>query len=553
MNILGLQKNHNSSVALFCDYKLVYYNQEERLSKIKNDSFFPIHTLNEIKKLNIKIDKVVATGYDTHDAHLVYGYMYKIGLIDSPYENAVHFYKSHHLNHAVKAMYSSNMDEAVILVADGRGSNYILDNGKQGHEVFSVYFASIEHGFDCLYKRLQTTREGHKAKVRANEIYGFDFVTDAITLNGFKNFDVDHRPVSGAFYSRMTNHLGFKTNDEGKLMGLQAYGKPNKKIEEILLKDDLFFYRDKYNKDINSIVNMEKYPELYYHKKLGYKQIHYDIAYESQKQFEYQMIKVLNRYSKNTKNIIITGGCGLNVVFNYRLKKFLPKDINLYIDPLCGDEGNSIGAAITFGKYCGTQNNFDNIYLGPEPVYDIEKGNDKIETIIEHLINQKIVGLYQGRAEAGPRALGNRSLLLDPRIKNGKDIMNKVKNREWFRPFGASILEEEAHKWFDMAGLKESPYMLYAVEAKEGVKDKIPAIIHVDNTCRIQTVNEKQNPVLYKLLKLFNKKTGVPILMNTSFNLAGEPLVESPKDAIETFNKSTIDYIYFADIERIYK
>ena len=241
MNILGLQKNHNASVALFCDFKLVYYNQEERLSKIKNDSFFPIHTLNQIKKLNIKIDKVVATGYDTHDAHLVYGYMYKIGLIDSPYENAVHFYKSHHLNHAVKAMYSSNMDKAVILVADGRGSNYILDNGKQGHEVFSVYFASIEHGFNCLYKRLQTTREGHKAKVMANEIYGFDFITDAITLQGFENFDVDHRPVSGAFYSRMTNHLGFKTNDEGKLMGLQAYGKPNKKIQDILLKDDLFF------------------------------------------------------------------------------------------------------------------------------------------------------------------------------------------------------------------------------------------------------------------------------------------------------------------------
>mgnify|MGYP001193300275 FL=1 len=553
MNILGLQKNHNASVALFCDFKLVYYNQEERLSKIKNDSFFPIHTLNQIKKLNIKIDKVVATGYDTHDAHLVYGYMYKIGLIDSPYENAVHFYKSHHLNHAVKAMYSSNMDKALILVADGRGSNYILDNGKQGHEVFSVYFASIEHGFNCLYKRLQTTREGHKAKVMANEIYGFDFITDAITLQGFENFDVDHRPVSGAFYSRMTNHLGFKTNDEGKLMGLQAYGKPNKKIQDILLKDDLFFYRDKYSKNINFTVNVEKYPELYYHKNVGYKQIHYDLAYESQKQFEYQMVEILNAYANKTKNIIITGGCGLNVVFNYRLKKALPKDINLYVDPLCGDEGNSIGAAITYAKYCGTRNNFDNIYLGPEPTYSIEKGNDKIETVVEHLINKKIVGLYQGKAEAGPRALGNRSLLLDPRIKDGKDIMNKVKRREWFRPFGASILEEEAHKWFDMAGMKSSPYMLYAVEALKGVKEKIPAVIHVDNTCRIQTVNEKQNPVLYKMLKLFNKKTGVPILMNTSFNLAGDPLVESPEDAIETFDKSDIDCIYFADIERIYK
>jgi len=553
MNILGLQKNHNSSVALFCDYKLVYYNQEERLSKIKNDSFFPLHILNEIKKLNVKIDKVVATGYNTIDAHTIYGYMYKIGLIDSVYENTFHFYKSHHLVHAVKAMYSSNMEKALILVADGRGSTYLLDNGKQGHEIFSVYNGSIKNGFDCLYKRLQTTLEGHGAKARPEEIYGFDFVKPAITLKDFKNFDVDHKPVSGAFYSRITNHLGFKTNDEGKLMGLQSYGKPNKRIQEILSQDDLFNNKNERSDEVNFSLNLEKYPELYYHKKLGFKQIHYDIAYEAQKQFEKQMVETLDKCITNHKNIIITGGCGLNVVFNYRLKKALPKDINLYIDPLCGDEGNSIGAAITYGKYCGERNNFDSIYLGPKPKYNIEKGNDKIEDVVKHLVDQKIVGLYQGSAEAGPRALGNRSLLLDPRIKDGKDIMNKVKNREWFRPFGACILEEEAGKWFDMAGLKNSPYMLYAVEALEGVKEKIPAVIHVDNTCRIQTVNEKQNLVLYNLLKLFNKKTGVPILMNTSFNLAGEPLIDTPEDAINTFNRSNINCIYFADIERIYQ
>ena len=472
MNILGLQKNHNSSVALFCDYKLVYYNQEERLSKIKNDSFFPLHILNEIKKLNIKIDKVVVTGYNTIDAHTIYGYMYKIGLIDSVYENTFHFYKSHHLVHAVKAMYSSNMEKALILVADGRGSTYLLDNGKQGHEIFSVYNGSIKNGFDCLYKRLQTTLEGHGAKARPEEIYGFDFVKPAITLKDFKNFDVDHRPVSGAFYSRITNHLGFKTNDEGKLMGLQSYGKPNKRIKEILSQDDLFNNKNERSDKVNFSPNLEKYPELYYHKKLGFKQIHYDIAYEAQKQFEKQMVEILDKCITNQKNIIITGGCGLNVVFNYRLRKALPKDINLYIDPLCGDEGNSIGAAITYGKYCGERNNFDSIYLGPKPKYNIEKGNDKIEDVVKHLVDKKIVGLYQGSAEAGPRALGNRSLLLDPRIKDGKDIMNKVKNREWFRPFGACILEEEADKWFDMAGLKNSPYMLYAVEALEGVKKK---------------------------------------------------------------------------------
>ena len=132
-----LAKKHNASVALFCDCKLVYYNQEERLSKIKNDSFFH-YILNEIKKLNIKIDKAIATEYNTYDAHPIYGYMKKIGLIDSPYHNAYHYYKSHHSLHAAKALYASKMKKALIIVTDGRGSNYILDNGKQRQETISV-------------------------------------------------------------------------------------------------------------------------------------------------------------------------------------------------------------------------------------------------------------------------------------------------------------------------------------------------------------------------------------------------------------------------------
>ena len=557
MNILGLQKNHNASVALFCDSKLVYYNQEERLSKIKNDSFFPYHLLNEVKKLNVKIDKVIATGYNSFDAHPIYGYMKKIGLIVSPYYDVYHYYKSHHYTHAARAFFASKMKKALILVADGRGSNYILDNGEQAFETISVYNCGINEqantaGMDTLYKKLVTTRQGHNAKVKPQEVYGFDFKAKPIAIDDGTKFDVDHRPSAGAFYSRITNFLGFRTCDEGKLMGLQSYGKPNKRVEEILSDEDLFSYKDKYSKNINFSLNLEKFPELYYHRKLNFKDIHYDLAYETQMKFEREIVEVLNRCATNHKNIIITGGCGLNVVFNYRLKKALPKDVNLYIDPLCGDEGNSIGAAIVYSQECGKNNDWDNIYLGPQPKYTIDKGNDKIETVVEHLTNQKIVGLYQGRAEAGPRALGNRSLLLDPRIKNGKDVMNKVKQREWFRPFGASILEEEAHKWFDMAGLKDSPYMLYAVEALKGVEEKIPAVIHVDNTCRIQTVNEKQNPVLYRILKLFNEKTGVPILMNTSFNLAGDALVETPEDAIDTFENSDIDYLYFADIKRLY-
>ena len=341
----------------------------------------------------------------------------------------------------------------------------------------------------------------------------------------------------------MTSHLGFKNLDEGKLMGLQAYGKNNKEIKKNLVKEDLFNCEDDDNPNYN--INYNKYSNLYN------KENNFDIAFETQKLFEKQMFDLINKYKGKYSNIIITGGCGLNVVFNYKLKKKLSNNTNLYIDPLCGDEGNSIGAALTFYKNCANQVDWNNIYLGPKPNYSFKSSNDEIEKVVENLLNKKIVALYQGKAEAGPRALGNRSLLLDPRLSNGKEIMNKIKQREWFRPFGASILEEEAHNWFDMAGLKESPYMLYAVHALNGINKKIPSVIHKDNTCRIQTVNEKQNTVLYKILKLFNKKTGIPILMNTSFNLAGETLVETPEDAIYTFNRSNIDYLYFADIKKL--
>ena len=200
----------------------------------------------------------------------------------------------------------------------------------------------------------------------------------------------------------------------------------------------------------------------------------------------------------------------------------------------------------------------ENLYLGPEYNYNFNlKKNEicyeniDINKIIELLLLGNIIALYQGKAEAGPRALGNRSLLLDPRIKNGKDIMNTVKKRESFRPFACSILKEKVNEWFDMAGLEESPYMMYAVEALKQNKEKITSVIHVDNTCRVQTVDKKCNKILYDILKEFNKNTGIPLLMNTSFNLAGEPLVETPEDAIDTLRRSKLEYLYFSDVKQL--
>ena len=163
---------------------------------------------------------------------------------------------------------------------------------------------------------------------------------------------------------------------------------------------------------------------------------------------------------------------------------------------------------------------------------------------VKQILNQQIVAIFQNSSEYGPRGLGNRSLLFDPRNKNGKDIVNKIKKREWFRPFAGTVLLENAHDWFDMGTIKESPYMSYAIPVKEEKKSIIPAITHVDGTCRVQTVTKEQNKKFYEIIKLFYEKTNVPILFNTSFNLAGETLVETKEDAINTLNTSDINYLY---------
>jgi carbamoyltransferase len=202
------------------------------------------------------------------------------------------------------------------------------------------------------------------------------------------------------------------------------------------------------------------------------------------------------------------------------------------------------------------------LYLGPEYRYtkeDIEKAAEKYNAtrvfevsksdVVKMLIEKNIVTVYQGRSENGPRALGNRSILFDPRFKDGKDFVNTVKKREYFRPFAGTVLYEKAHEWFDLRGMDQSPHMMYAVNCQPGVEEKIPSIIHVDGTCRIQTLKREQNPHYYELIEEFYKETKVPILFNTSFNLGGEALVETLDDAVRTLAYSKMEYLYLPEFE----
>ena len=193
------------------------------------------------------------------------------------------------------------------------------------------------------------------------------------------------------------------------------------------------------------------------------------------------------------------------------------------------------------------------MYTGPEYNLDHLRHLPRVtpQEIATFILQDEIVAVFQGRSEAGPRALGNRSILYDPRDGQARNVVNNVKQREKFRPFAASVLESHAAEWFDMSTLPHSREMMYAVEARPEVRDKIPGVLHVDYTCRIQTVTEESNPKYHELITEFYKYTKIPMVLNTSFNLAGEPLVETPEDAINTFERSDIKVLWFPEINRM--
>ena len=205
-------------------------------------------------------------------------------------------------------------------------------------------------------------------------------------------------------------------------------------------------------------------------------------------------------------------------------------------------------------------NYIKNVYIGNKDTYDdfnIDHKKYKIyknasaEDVANLLIDQKSIAIFQGNSESGQRALGNRSIIFDPRNINAKDVLNKIKKRESYRPFAVSVLLEYVHDWFELICLNSSPYMQYAVKAKKKTIDLVPSSIHVDGTSRIQTITKDQNLIFYNIIKEFYKKTEIPMILNTSFNLAGEPLVDNLNDAIKTIDSSFIDYLYLPEIKMI--
>tara|TARA_Y200000002_G_C22676045_1_gene662146 strand:- start:65 stop:2278 length:2214 start_codon:yes stop_codon:yes gene_type:complete len=529
--ILGIQSyaNHDSGACVIKFEKgknaEIIAISEERVLRKKYPYTFPIHSIlycmnyfgiKDIKKINL-----IVSDWIREKKWLRSGPSYNYQEFDYIKEKLDFDKKkilqiSHHLAHAASTYYSSDYKSSAILTVDGNGSDL---------ETNSFFLG-----------------KGSKIKF----------------IENYKCYGV------GAAYGAVTNQiLNLGTGGEGKTMGLAPYGSYNKKIKINFKVDGIktdfkqFMLRLPMSDVLNHInPNFRADPLRIKLKAANKKNIldkkYIDWAYMIQNVSEKILIKLgksLFNKTKN-KNICLAGGVALNSVANEKLFQN-SKFKNIFIFPACSDTGIPYGLALWAyhnvfkeRKRIKFKNAFTGITYNLEPTLKLLKEN-KLQfrktsfAEIGKLISQgNVIGNFFGGSEYGPRALGNRSILADPRKKNMRDYINKkIKHREVFRPFAPSILEEHSYEYFR---IKKSPFMLRVTKSK---KKTIPSALHVDNSARVQTVNNKENANFYKIIKEFYKITGVPVLLNTSFNDAGEPLVETPLDAIITALKTNIDYL----------
>jgi carbamoyltransferase len=369
--------------------------------------------------------------------------------------------------------------------------------------------------------------------------------------------NVSNHASEALAFQKTSKEFGFHELDAGKVMGLSSYG--NEDTHTIFdgnyIDRNVISFRDK---DLRKGYLNVNIPHDF--------QKEANFAYSLQQQTQAKVKEYILHMVEKTgcKNVCLSGGFFLNCVANYEYLRDLPKDINIYVEPISSDAGTSIGAAKlvwhtetqdkTIRKQKSIYHGFD-YKLTAQDIYNRLEVDETIKevspsNVAKLIADRNIVAIYQGKSESGPRALGNRSILYDPRDENGKDFVNEIKQREMFRPFAGTILHEHVNDWFDMRDLEESPFMMYAVDVK---RKEIPAITHVDNTCRVQTLKKEQNYNYYRLIEEFYALTGVPILFNTSFNLAGDCIVETIDDALRTIRNCSIQYLYLPELKILVK
>lgn len=565
-NILGVNPGHNGSVALLVDGELVYYMEEERLSRQKYDGN-PFRGIIDILS-KWHVDELIIGGTTTELEKLAWtGENSYTALVRkfNPKVKTTTIGNEHHLGHAATAFYNSGFDKAVAVIVDGAGSykqEALDDEGKyvaEGYETESVWVCEYPNRFSIIHK-----------------VYGSN--TQNRIGNGM--FDFDNAVTITKAYEAVSDYLGFGFIEAGKTMGLAPYGQKDDRIPQL-------FFGNRATKDLfipqypmGAYVDQARFtqfvregnPNEWHDDPSKLLDIEKNLAWQVQQDTQRLVGDLVQRAVESTgiDNVVIAGGYGLNCVANYYLAKRFPH-VNFYFEPIANDGGTSIGIAkLVWHNIMNENDEYDNtirpqktLYHGPEYSKEqmqqaLEANKDKVTTkkvsykdIAQMIADRNIVAIFQGRSEAGPRALGNRSIVYDPRDPDGKDFVNVVKGREWFRPFAGSVLAEDGNEWFDLAGQGESPFMMMAVNVAADKVSQIPAITHVDETCRVQTVTEEQNKHYYNLIKSFKELTGVPVVFNTSFNLAGDPLVETIDDAISTLCRSKMKYLYLPELEML--
>ena len=564
MWLLGINVGHNGATALYKDSELIFYIEEDRLSRLKYDGN-PFMGIEKAYDYTDHIDFMILCGtrnafgqvpWTAEDAYTCYARKKQPGhKIET-----VKLGDDHHLTHALTAFYNSGFEDAAAIVVDGAGSGLYLEEAPHLHgetwEVETVW--TIEY---------PSTIKRHLAHYGTNNVDGFRLEKDELGI-----VEVSDSHGLTKTYEAVTQYLGFHAIEAGKTMGLSPYGKPN---DSIVLDDGKFTNRNfiKPRFPAGSLLRVDHDPKLqekdydvsWHSDEELLDDYRKDLAYAVQKSTEQRVIRLIREAIELTgkKKIVMAGGYILNCVANYEFLKEFP-DIEFYHEPVSHDGGNVMGACqYVYRRVTNdtTPAPLTSLYLGPDRSNEYDsadyEGFDVVDTtaadVAKLIAEEKIVCLFQGRSEAGPRALGNRSILFDPTVKNGKDIVNEVKRREWFRPFAGTVLAEHVNDWFDLRSKTASPYMMYAVNVVPDKLEVIPAITHVDGTCRVQTVTREQNQAYYDVISEFNKIKGVPILFNTSFNLAGEPLVENIKEALSTLERSEMNYLWLPDIGKLVK
>lgn len=546
MRILGISPFHDSSVCVVENKKIKYFSKQERLTKIKRDSLNKNslnvlnYVLNDYK--NKFFDKIIICSPTPNSEFVEW---LKIYLIEKLKNNCqiINFCENHHLAHAALSFYNSGFKKSLCLVIDRNGA--LIENKMRESESF--FIAEYPCKFTPIYKNYYLKNKGEKYDVENHKL-----MTKIKEKNKNCEIYADSTLNITKVYESATTLIGQNILENGKTMGLSAYGKNivfNNLFVNHQPNDNLFFHY------IGSEVGYKDYINNQIKKVPKNKSLYSNYAFQVQKQTQEEVLYLVKKYTEKTniKNICLSGGYALNVVTNGFLIKNLPK-INFYFEPLADDSGNSIGAAfylyrkITKDKKINKLNN--TFFNHKKDNFKVKGKKCSIAKIARLLSKQKIIAVYNQLAESGPRALGNRSILFDARNKKAKEIINKIKKREWYRPFACSVLEQYARDYFNMYHLKKSPFMTISFPVLKNKLKIIPGVIHVDNSCRIQTVN-KSIPHLYNLLIEFNKITNVPVLLNTSFNVAGKPLIETIKDAIQTFNETEIDVLWFPELNKI--